>query len=317
MLHRVAAGTIVPPRRSGGLTQPLQKVLAADPADRPTMAQVRDELATLAAGGKGDTTTILMARTDLGSATPGRTRTTSFPAGAAAAATPAAPAAPVQPLADRAAPPPAYPPAAAPPPPPRDRPSPEYRPAEPGRRRGLWVAAAAVVLVLAGLIALWAANPFADNTSNAQGSSAASTSATSQSSEPSQPSATSAAPTSAQPPPAAPPADAGSGRGQDVDKAVQNFFKGVPKDLPAAYALTSPSFQSQHSYENFSGFWNTFQDVKVSNIRTQDGSLDATIDIEYIWSPQRKQTERHLFTFVVGDGGKLLLDNDAGQGVIG
>src|SRR3954452_18031140 len=94
MLHRVAGGDVVPPRRSGVLTQPLQKILAADPADRPTMPQVRDDLDTLAAGRGGNTTPILLARTDVGSTAPGRNRTASFPAEAAAAA--ATPAPPVQ-----------------------------------------------------------------------------------------------------------------------------------------------------------------------------------------------------------------------------
>src|SRR6478672_364673 len=92
MLHRVAGGQVVPPSRSGALTQPLQKILAADPTDRPTVPEVRDELARLAAGRDGDTTTILLARTDLGSASPGRTRTAAFSGGAAgASATPAPP----------------------------------------------------------------------------------------------------------------------------------------------------------------------------------------------------------------------------------
>src|SRR3954454_17438182 len=90
MLHRVAGGSIVPPRRAGSLTAPLLKMLAADPGDRPTMAQIRDDLAKLAAGRGGDTTTVLLARTDLRSNAPGRARTTAFPAEAAAAvATPA------------------------------------------------------------------------------------------------------------------------------------------------------------------------------------------------------------------------------------
>src|SRR4051812_32602925 len=132
MLHRVAGGNVVPPRRSGSLTHPLMKVLAADPADRPTMPEVRDELAKLAAGRDGDTTTILLARTDLGSAAPGRTRTTSFPAGPAAAVQTATP----------PPPPPAPPtpvPAQAPPPAPAPAPAP-VAPRPSGRRRGraLW-----------------------------------------------------------------------------------------------------------------------------------------------------------------------------------
>jgi serine/threonine protein kinase len=314
MLHRVAGGLVVPPRRSGALTQPIMKILAADPADRPTMPQVRDELAKLAAGRDGDTTTILLARTDLGSASPGRTRTTSFPAGAAAAAPTPAP--PVQPP-PVAAPVAARPPATPLPPPPRDRSLAEPATREPGRRRGraLWVAAA-VVLVLAGLIALWAVNPFADNSSTAQGASSASTTASRPTTEPTRSAATSAAQSSAETS-AATSTDAGPAGGQNVDKAVKDFFKDIPKNLQAAYAQTSPGFQQQHSYGSFSGFWNGFQDVKVSNIQPGAGGTSATVDIQYIWSADRKQTERHVLSFVTGDNGRLQLDNDQGQGVIG
>jgi hypothetical protein len=307
MLHRVAGGDVVPPRRSGALTQPLQKILAADPADRPTMPQVRDELATLAAGRGGDTTTILLARTDVGSTAPGRNRTTNFPAGAAAAAATAAPPVPPSPAAA------AQPSAAAPPPPPWDRPEREQAPREPGRRggRALWVAAALVALVLAGLIAVWAFDPFADNSSDAQGSSAARTSsaATQPTTEPTQPSTSSSAASSAATS-AAPPTNAASVRRQDVDKAVKDFFSNIPKNLQAAYQLTSPRFQGQHSYDNFAGFWNEFQDVKISNIQSADGSTEPTLDIEYVFKDGRRQTEHHQLTFVVGDSGQLQLDSD-------
>src|SRR3954451_6518852 len=73
MLHRVAGGETPPPQRAGFLRGPLLRMLAADPADRPTMADVRDELAALAAGRDGDTTTVLLARTELGSSARDRT----------------------------------------------------------------------------------------------------------------------------------------------------------------------------------------------------------------------------------------------------
>jgi serine/threonine protein kinase len=65
LLHKVAGGGFRPPEHAGSLTRPLLRMLAADPARRPAMEQVRDELAKLAAGRDGDTTTVLMARTDL------------------------------------------------------------------------------------------------------------------------------------------------------------------------------------------------------------------------------------------------------------
>ena len=136
MLHRVAGGHVVPPHRSGSLTQPLQRILAADPADRPTMREVRDELAKLAAGRDGDTTTILLARTDVGAAVPGRARTASFPAEPVAAAAAASTAAPTPPPPPVPAPePPPEPPAPEPPAP--ERPAPERSPGSPPNRSAL------------------------------------------------------------------------------------------------------------------------------------------------------------------------------------
>jgi serine/threonine protein kinase len=307
MLHRVAGGHVTPPRRSGSLTQPLQKLLAADPADRPTMQQVRDELAALAAGRDGDTTTILLARTDLGSAGDGRTRTSSFPADAVAATAAPAPA--------------AAPPAAPSPPPPApvradDGPrAPAPPPRQPGRRRGraLWVAAALVALVLAGLIAVWAIDPFADDSSNAQDSTSDTSAPAEPTPEETQPSASPEAETSAASP-ATTPVDAAALRAQDVEKAAKDFFKHVPGDLEAAYALTSPSFQSQFSYDSFAGFWDDFQDVKISNIQTTDGSPEASLDIEYVRPDGSRQTERHVITFAPADDGSLLLESDVQSG---
>ncbi|MCZ2803766.1 serine/threonine-protein kinase [Modestobacter sp. VKM Ac-2983] len=65
MLHRVAGGNVARPRNAGPLTRPLMRMLANDPAKRPTMSQARDQLAKLAAGRDGDVTEVLAARTPL------------------------------------------------------------------------------------------------------------------------------------------------------------------------------------------------------------------------------------------------------------
>ncbi|WP_199506317.1 serine/threonine-protein kinase [Geodermatophilus sp. TF02-6] len=70
LLHRVAAGRPEPPRRAGPLTEPLTRMIDPDPARRPTTREVRDELVRLAAGRDGDTTTVLLAPTDLRPAPP-------------------------------------------------------------------------------------------------------------------------------------------------------------------------------------------------------------------------------------------------------
>ncbi len=66
LLHKVAGGIVEPPRQAGPLTGVMMRLLAADPADRPSAAQARDALAAVAAGravgaGTGATTTAMMA----------------------------------------------------------------------------------------------------------------------------------------------------------------------------------------------------------------------------------------------------------------
>ncbi|HYO37238.1 MAG TPA: serine/threonine-protein kinase, partial [Geodermatophilus sp.] len=85
LLHRVAAGELIPPRRAGSMTAPLMRMLAVDPADRPTTTQVRDELARLAVGRDGDPTTVLLARTKLRSSS-NRERTEELSSGVLPAA---------------------------------------------------------------------------------------------------------------------------------------------------------------------------------------------------------------------------------------
>jgi serine/threonine protein kinase len=50
MLHRVAGGTMIPPRRAGELTGALLWLLHRDPAARPTMRQAQEALAAAAQG---------------------------------------------------------------------------------------------------------------------------------------------------------------------------------------------------------------------------------------------------------------------------
>ncbi len=122
MLHRVAGGEFTPPEHAGVLTSPLMRMLAPEPARRPAMPQVRDELARIAAGPDRDVTEVLTARTPLprtlpGMPAPGR-RSEGSPA-----ATPRAE--------DRSTPTPTPTPAPSPVPPPSSGPLPRVRPAGP------------------------------------------------------------------------------------------------------------------------------------------------------------------------------------------
>lgn len=53
LLHRVAKGQIIPPTKSGDLTNALLHMLEPDPARRPTMAQARDEIIVAAISSRG------------------------------------------------------------------------------------------------------------------------------------------------------------------------------------------------------------------------------------------------------------------------
>nr|WP_281372093.1 serine/threonine-protein kinase [Modestobacter versicolor] len=188
MLYRVAGGDFQRPRNAGTLTRPLMRMLHNDPAKRPSMTEVRDQLAQLAAGRDRDVTEVLTARTPIaptltevrpvgGRVLPAVPPTTEQPAAPAEAPAEAAAAAPartavdpaaVDPVPVVAAPPvlPAEPTAPTPEvpaaPPPRAPAGREPRPAAvrepvappppPTRRRGRRLAVLAALLV-AGLLA--------------------------------------------------------------------------------------------------------------------------------------------------------------------
>jgi serine/threonine protein kinase len=332
MLHRVAGGQIMPPRRAGSLTQPLLRMLAAEPADRPSMAEVRDELAKLAAGRHGDTTTVLLARTELRSDGEGRNRTTAFdgdagdagPAavagaaaaglGAAAREAPARPPTKTFPDPPRSDPPrsetaaqaaPVAAPAAVSPPVDRTPPPPagERR----RRRGGVWLAAAVVALLLAGLIVFLVTrpdDPAAPNDATATTSAATSSSAagtTSESSAEETSASTTAGTTSA--------SETAPATGTGPGQAANEFFALIPGNLSAAYDLTSPAFQSRFSYGSFSGFWDDFSSVRISNVEERDGST-AVLDITYVKTNGSSTTEHHQLTFTRSGDGRLLLEQD-------
>nr|WP_281371580.1 serine/threonine-protein kinase [Petropleomorpha daqingensis] len=276
-LHKVASGQIDPPQRCGALTRPLLAMLAADPAARPSMLEVRDELASLVAR-DGDTTTVLMARTDLRSSGPQRTQTL-----------PPVPSTTPQP-------------AAAPPPPP---------PAERRRRGGLWILIGALVALVLLVGGIWLGTRGDGGASASQGTTSSSAASTSSSS--SAPTTESQAPTTtSEPPPttsSAPPA-AGDVKAKDVEKFLRDYHALVVRDPEAAWQRTGPTLRNSISEQNYVAFWSRFKDVKLSDVHAEDGSLTATGQLEFRGQDGSRQTEQHQFTLVVGDDGQLLMDSD-------
>jgi serine/threonine protein kinase len=324
MLHRVAGGSILPPRRAGSLKEPFLRMLAADPADRPTMAEVRDQLAKLAAGRDGDTTTVLLARTDIRSNAAGRARTAAFPAGPATSVSPP-PQARTTPTPD---PTPAPAAAAAPASGPAtasavaDRPAqPPAPPASPRKKRrgGAWIAAALVAVLLAGLVVLLVTDPFgSDGGSEAQESPAPTTSA--------------APSTTAEPSATGDEDDEGSDSGTDstnedtpsanngpgngdplaadnIRTFLGDYHAQVVSDPSAAYARTGPTLRANISEANFVEYWSQFEDVVISDVQAVDGQNTARATQELVYVGGGSERSQRLFTFIVRDG-ELVLDSD-------
>jgi eukaryotic-like serine/threonine-protein kinase len=347
LLHRVAAGEVRPPRRAGSLDRPLRRMLDADPARRPAMTEVRDELARLAAGRDGDPTTVLLARTALG-ASPGRSRTADLPPGAAAAAAPPTPVGPPVEVVDPptvTSPPtlveqPRTPPEPAPAPTPDPSPVPGAQPDPPGtrsgplvgprprRRRPVLVALAVALVVLAASVGTWLALR-GDGDPDGGAAADAGTSSAPASGEPADPSSqdapeSEAAPSSEEAPPSATsspepsvaedsadspaPADpAGEAR-----QTLEQYYEFLPGDPAAAYDLTGPTLQSRASYGYYADFFGRWSEVNLLDVRdvTEEGDrITATSEVEFL-NPGERLVETHAVTFVRGEDGRLLVDLD-------
>ncbi|MGY2066467.1 serine/threonine-protein kinase [Blastococcus sp. SYSU DS0619] len=331
MLHRVAAGRITPPHRAGALTEPLLRMLAEDPAARPPMTEVRDELARLAAGRDGDTTTVLLARTAL--------RPSSGPAGTAVFAATATPT-PIPPAARTPVPPAARTPV--PPAPPARAaaagaaPAPGPAPAgRRGRRRGAWVVAGVVAVVLLGVLGGWLATSGDRDPDDTAASPTAATSEAAPSSE--EPVPTETVPE--EPPPAPvvpPPAEDGGddeedgdgngngngneGDGDDEDRDdplaeenvrdfLRDYHRLVIRDPAEAWERTGPTLRANISRDGYVRYWDQFEDVRLSDIEAADGQTTATATMELRYADGSRETGPHVFTFLVRDG-QLVLDSD-------
>ncbi len=303
MLHRAARGDIRPPVRSGALTGQLQAMLSVDPADRPSMARVRDERAALAAGSSGDVTAVLTARTPLQTVPapprePTRTDLPAVPPAGLRAPRPAAPAPPVPAPTRRTSVTPA---------------------AAPRRSLGGLVAAGVALVLLLVLGGVWLVNR-PDGGTTAAPDATATSEDVSTSSEPIAP--TEDATTAAEPPQTtAPPTTASATTASattpepdvvtaaEVSDAITSYYALLPGDPQAAYGLTGPQLQEAASRGNYTSFWKRFDDVQLGPVSASDGSLEATAQVTYV-EDGVPQVEQHRFTLVEAEDGTLLMDLD-------
>lgn len=212
------------------------------------------------------------------------------------------------------------PPAAAP------DPAPPARPAAAGGRRRwpLLVAGLVLLLLVGGGVAWLAASGGGGDGDTTADPPASSSEAPPSSDEPApapettaEPPATSAgeeepAPsTSAEPTPST-SQPAAADPAEEVEETLELYYSLLPGDTETAYELTGPTLRSEVGYGSYSGFWNTWAEANLLDVRnvSVDGDrITATTDVEFLRSGER-QVETHAVTFVRSDDGRLLIDLD-------
>lgn len=292
LLHRIASGVVVPPTKAGPLTDVLLRLLDADPARRPTMAQARVALAAVADGAEP---------TVPGSDAAPATTPATAPATATVGATAVAPAEP------------------APTPPRPPIPARSALAGDDGRKRrraGLLLALVCVLVAASTALVLvltrgtnapdddrTAAGPDTGSsvpaTEEETGDPAPSTttSAPPSSSEPAD-TTTPSASTPAPPPPATPPADPA--------QAVTDYYALMPGDLDAGFARLTPRFQQSPAggRAGYANFWGQMSAVSAAQATASGQSVEVTI--VYSYKDGRRVQERHRYGLVNQDGRWLI-----------
>jgi eukaryotic-like serine/threonine-protein kinase len=289
VLHRAASGQVIPPVHSAALTPLLQRMLSADPDDRPDMLDVYRGLVQVRAGTAGPAA---QARTDkLAVAGLADNRTSPL----------------------TAALPGAEPPTAKPPTPPADA-SGSFngggRPDRPRRRRralaGLVILAVVAALTVVTLLRAHfkvTAGPRSHGStgpSSAESTSApATTPASSATARTSRPSSTK----SSTPPTSQPSTRSGPVTAADLAQAIVTYYALLPYDTDAAWPRLTPRFQAARAggRQNFNSYWASISRVTVSNTV---GYLpdQAQTTITYYYRDGRVITERTTFRLVSVDG---------------
>jgi serine/threonine protein kinase len=280
-LHRVATGEYVPPRRAGSLTSLLERVLAADPARRPEMHQVRDELGRLAA---------VEAETDEWSEERPE---------------PTGPTTPVEPVPEptldsttRSVAPVSVVPGLGEQHPPGDDDS-----SRPRRGRLLGVGLAVLLVAAVVAIALVLGTRSGGRTAGVASGPAPTTAAQQPgSSAGDQPPDSGDGAVTGGAPAAVAPAQ-GTSDQVARQQAVIDYYRLIPEDLPDGWQRLTPSYQRNTAggFAGYSSFWGGMRRVDVRGVSPGPGdTVDATVT--YVHQDGSTSEERTLFRMVQQDG---------------
>jgi len=285
LLHKVATGKVDPPRQAGPLTALIMRLLAPEPGDRPSAAQARDALTTVAAG----------ASTRPQAPAPTAVLEPGVPG---PRPVPPPPRAPRAPRVGGSATPATVP---------------RGRPARRGPRRAVPLALVllAVLLLGGGIVAAVLADgpdtspPTAAPLPEAPSPTPQPTSEPEPTSEPSDPSAAPAPTTDA---PAPPPVSEGG----DAAGFVQGYYGLLPDDTDSAWALLSDQARSASGGRgNFDRFYGRFESVTLEGVQAVG---EDTVEAFVVFDPFEGSMSRERYRFVVGDrDGEPIIDSFAQQ----
>ena len=299
-LHRAASGAMEQPRRSGALTEVLQRMLSVDPAQRPAMGEVARILRTPAGGPDP----LAFARTQQLTPPP------QPPPSSTVVLPPVGP--PRPPIG------PVRPPVGPPPPPPGPH------------RRSVWPIVVGFLIagaLLGGLVALLI-NGLKDDGSpstttppartqhvTAPKRSASKSHTTSHA--PSPPSSPPSTPPPSTPVSSAPPSTpAGTTPPSTTDPAgaVSSYYALLPDDTDAAWDRLTKRFQEKGAKgrDTFDSYWASVDSVSVSDA-VSTGPKDAEATIHYVYDDGRRVSERTAFHFK-DEGGELKIDRTESVG---
>ncbi|MFL6161815.1 MAG: serine/threonine-protein kinase [Jatrophihabitantaceae bacterium] len=296
LLHRVASGQTVPPRRSGPLAPLLVRMLAANPADRPPMIDVSRTLTALRADLDSMQEPTRPMVPPIPVPVPAEPWSTNQPVTGLGAA-PTATLPPVEPVG------PVGPPAGPPLRPPAGR--------EPGSNRALVVLIAAAVLIGLGIAAalLLMNQDGGGSPANPPGVSATHSSVrpptTSAASQPASSTATSTTEQST-PESSSPTASQGqqsTPTDAQLAQAITDYYALLPANTDAAWNRLTRSYQhgTARNRKYYDSFWGSIDRVETADVSgTAPDSAQASLT--YTYRDGRVVRERTAFRLVPEDG---------------